>query len=76
MCDGVADDFFHEKERLIDLFIGNPISYIKNKDDKELHGLLRRVIKEPQPGQALKDWLGYAKKGSSDDRTLVLLYKG
>jgi len=75
MCDGVADDFFPEKERLIDLFIGKPIPYIKDKDDKELYGVLRTVVKEPQPGEALKSWLRYEKKGSSDDRTLVLLYK-
>ena len=75
MCDGVADDFFPEEKRLIELFIGNPIREIETKDGKPVKGVMHQVIKEPRDGEALKDWIRYEKRGSSDDRTLVLFYK-
>jgi len=75
MCDGVCDDFFPEDKRLIELFVGNPIRELRTRDQGPLYGVLHQVTKEPREGQALKDWLGYERKTSSDDRTLVLLYK-
>ena len=74
MCDGVSDDFFPEDKRLIELFVGNPIRELKTKSGEPVRGVLLEVVKEPREGRALLDWLRYEKKGSSDDRTLVLLY--
>jgi hypothetical protein len=56
MSDGVSDDFFPEKERLRELF----------------DQLLPLMESAGEPDKVLLDWLGYEKKGSSDDRTLVL----
>ena len=75
MSDGVSDDFFPEERRLIELFIGNPIQEIKTKAGEPVRGVMFEVVKEPREGQALVDWLRYEKKGSSDDRTLLLMYK-
>jgi hypothetical protein len=75
MCDGVADDFFPEDKRLIELFVGNPIKEIESKEGNPVQGVLNSVIKEPHGGEALKNWLRYEKRGSSDDRTLVLFYR-
>jgi hypothetical protein len=75
MTDGVADDFFPEAQRLIDLFDGRPARDLKSADGGPVLGLLHEVTREPRDGQALLDWLRYEKKGSSDDRTLVLLYR-
>jgi hypothetical protein len=76
MCDGVSDDLFPEEKRLIELFVGNPVRELRTRDQGPLYGVLRQVTKQPREGEALKDWLRYEKKGSSDDRTLVLLYRG
>jgi hypothetical protein len=35
----------------------------------------RGILKDPRDGQALLDWMRYEKRGSSDDRTLVLMYR-
>ena len=40
-----------------------------------MRGVLRAVVGEPRDGQALADWLQYEKRGSSDDRTLALLFR-
>lgn len=75
MCDGVSDDFFPEDQRLIELFIGNPIQILKTKSGDPVHGVMKKVVKQPEGGKALLDWLRYEKKQSSDDRTLVLMYR-
>ena len=56
VSDGVSDDYFPEDKRLIEVFEA-VAPLAKNADDA---------------GAALLEWLGYEKKGSSDDRTLVL----
>lgn len=75
MCDGVSDDFFPESKRLIDLFVGDPIPDMKTKDGQPVRGVMHDVIKNSQNGESLREWLTYEKKGSSDDRTLVLMYR-
>jgi hypothetical protein len=75
MCDGVSDDFFPEEKRLVELFLGNPIEGMKTKDGGPVLGVMHHVVKEPRGGESLLDWLRYEKKASSDDRTLVLMYR-
>jgi hypothetical protein len=75
MCDGVSDDFFPEDRRLLELFIGNPICDLKAKGGDPLRGVMHEVVKNPREGGALREWLQYEMKASSDDRTLMLLYR-
>lgn len=75
MTDGVADDFYPEKTRIGELFEGAPIEGLKTKAGEPLQGLLHGVAKDPRDGEALRDWLRYEKRASSDDRTLVLLHR-
>jgi hypothetical protein len=75
MCDGVSDDFFPESKRLIELFVGDPIADLKTKDGNPVRGVMHDILKNPQKGESLREWLTYEKKGSSDDRTLVLMYR-
>ena len=60
VSDGVSDDYFPEDKRLIEVFDA-VMPLAQNADDA---------------GAALLEWLGYEKKGSSDDRTLVLSWPG
>lgn len=73
MTDGVADDFFPEQQKLIDLFLGNPIADMKTRGGDPVRGLLHDVLPAPRDGRALADWLRYEKRQSSDDRTLLVL---
>jgi hypothetical protein len=75
MTDGVADDFFPENTRLIELFEGNPIEGLTTATGGDVRGLYRGLLPNPPDGQALADWLGYEKRGSFDDRTLVVLFR-
>jgi hypothetical protein len=75
MTDGVADDFFPESERLIELFEGEPVAGLKSADGGDVRGLYRGVLNDPRDGRALADWLGYEKRGSFDDRTLVVMFR-
>ncbi len=75
MCDGVSDDFFPEAQRLVELFVGDPIEGMATRDGEPVRGLLHTVVEDAQDGQRLLDWLRYEKRGSSDDRTLVLMYR-
>jgi len=75
MCDGVADDFFPEDKRLVELFNGNPIADLKTQDGQPVKGVLHDVVKNPRNGEALLKWLKYEKRGSSDDRTLLLMHR-
>jgi hypothetical protein len=40
-----------------------------------VRGLFRGLLPAPGDGRALAEWLQYEKRGSSDDRTLVVLYR-
>jgi hypothetical protein len=74
MTDGVADDFYPPADRLPGLFVGDPIAGLTSADGGPLSGLLLG----PAPAgadRALADWLRYEARGSSDDRTLALLYR-
>ncbi|MEZ6127165.1 MAG: PP2C family serine/threonine-protein phosphatase [Planctomycetaceae bacterium] len=75
MCDGVADDFFPEDKRLIELFNGDPIAEMKAADGGDLIGVMKSVLTSGDPEAALVDWLKYEKRASSDDRTLVLMHR-
>ena len=75
MSDGVADDFFPLEKRLAELLAGNSIGQLRAKDGGPVNGVLREILRNPQDSKALQSWLGYAAKGSRDDRTLVLLYR-
>jgi hypothetical protein len=75
MTDGVADDFFPEKTRLVQLFGANAVNGLTTPQGEPLPGILRGPTHDPLEGQALAEWLRYEKRGSSDDRTLVLLYR-
>ena len=75
MCDGVSDDFFPEEKRLVELFVGNPISELRTRDDQPAYGLMHSVLKKPDDGRSLLEWLKYEKRQSSDDRTLVVMYR-
>ena len=56
VSDGVSDDYFPEDKRLTEVF----------------DALKPLAQSAEDAGAALLEWLGYEKKGSSDDRTLVL----
>ncbi|MBT9142129.1 MAG: hypothetical protein DDT32_00602 [Syntrophomonadaceae bacterium] len=75
MSDGISDDFFPEEKQLIELFNGNPIKELRTRQGDAVLGVMHNVVKNPRDGETLKEWLGYEKKGSSDDRTLVLMYR-
>lgn len=59
MTDGIADDYFPETQRLPELF----------------HTVLPLVESATTPGAALLDWIDYEKKGSADDRALVVCWR-
>ena len=56
VSDGVSDDYFPEDKRLTEVF----------------EAVKPVAQNAPDAGAALLEWLGYEKKGSSDDRTLAL----
>ena len=60
ISDGVSDDYFPEDKRLTEVFEA-VTPLAQNADDA---------------GAALLEWLGYEKKGSSDDRTIALSWMG
>ena len=75
MTDGVADDFFPESQRLVELFSGDPIAGLTAPHGGDVWGLNHGLLTDPRGGQALAEWLGYERRGSFDDRTLVVLFK-
>ncbi len=75
MSDGVSDDFFPEEKRLGELFTGRAIAGMAGRDGGPVDGVLHGVAGDAQPDRALARWLAYERKGSSDDRTLVLLWR-
>ena len=80
MSDGVSDDFFPEEKQLIQLFNGDPINIegmtANGEDDEPMHGVLKNVVGQHDNGESLARWIKYEKRGSFDDRTLVLLCRG
>lgn len=82
MSDGVSDDFFPEETNLIQLYDSNPIDIdgLTDAQGEPLQGVLPGILANnelppPDRAQALVNWLQYEKRGSFDDRTLVLLYR-
>ena len=59
VSDGVSDDYFPEDKRIGEVF----------------EAVLPLVQNAQDAGDSLISWLGYEKKGSSDDRTLVVAKK-
>ncbi|QDU93854.1 PP2C family serine/threonine-protein phosphatase [Lignipirellula cremea] len=82
MSDGVSDDFFPEEKRLIQLFCGDPISVegMLSSSGEPVPGVLTDLLvpgkhSAANLGADLVAWLQYEKRGSFDDRTLVLLHR-
>lgn len=75
MSDGVSDDFFPEEQRIIELFTGEAIAGMVGIDDKVVDGVAKTVFTNQNPDKVLLEWMKYEKKGSSDDRTLVLAFR-
>ena len=75
MTDGVSDDFFPEGTRLVELFSAPQLETMKTPSGQPTQGLLHGVLQSASPGEALLEWLRYDKKGSSDDRTLLLFFR-
>ena len=80
MSDGVSDDFFPEKKQLIQLFNGDPINIegmtASGSEAEPMSGVLKNVVGQHDNGESLARWIKYEKRGSFDDRTLVLLCRG
>ena len=74
MTDGVSDDFFPEEKRLVELLLGQDLLGIKGRDGALVSGVMETVSRVSEPAAALLEWIRYEKRGSSDDRTLVLLW--
>ncbi|MCA9067361.1 MAG: hypothetical protein KDA84_00460, partial [Planctomycetaceae bacterium] len=75
MSDGVSDDFFPEQTKLVELFNGDPIEGLASASGEPVRGVLHSVLNENKPQEALQSWLKYERRGSSDDRTLVLMHR-
>jgi serine/threonine protein phosphatase PrpC len=76
MTDGVSDDFFPEKKRMKEIFGSDPIPGKVARDGGPQLGLFPRMDDASSPSEALADWLEYERKASSDDRTLILYWRG
>jgi serine/threonine protein phosphatase PrpC len=74
MTDGISDDFFPEERRLVELFTGESLASMTGRDGAPPGGVLRAVTPAAEPGEALAEWIEYERRGSSDDRTLLLLW--
>lgn len=74
MSDGISDDFFPEEKRMADLLLGENLPGMRGRDGRPVEGVLKSVTKAHDPAAALLDWVRYEKRGSSDDRTLVLFW--
>jgi hypothetical protein len=74
MTDGISDDFFPEDRRLIDLFTGDSLPSMVDPEGAPLRGVLRGDPGSAEVGRGLAGWIEYDRKGSSDDRTLLLLW--
>ena len=56
--DGVADDFFPENQRLVELFTGDPIAGLQTAYGRDVQGVCHGVLADPRGGQSLAEWLG------------------
>lgn len=74
MSDGVSDDFFPEEKRVPELLLGENLPGLLGSDGHPVRGVLGRVEGASDPAEALLEWIRYEKRGSSDDRTLVLFW--
>jgi serine/threonine protein phosphatase PrpC len=74
MTDGISDDFFPEDRRLLEMFTADSLAPLAARDGAPLRGVLQAVACSADPGRALAEWTEYECKGSSDDRTLLLLW--
>jgi serine/threonine protein phosphatase PrpC len=74
MTDGISDDFFPEDRRLVELFTAGSLAGMTGRDGSPLRGVLHAVAGAGQPGRALAEWIEYERRGSSDDRTILLLW--
>ncbi len=74
MSDGVSDDFFPEEKRLVGLLLDDDFAGMMDREGHSLRGVLKVVAGENDPKEKLLEWLRYTKRGSSDDRTLVLFW--
>lgn len=74
MTDGISDDFFPEERRLVELFTGDSLAAMAARDGTPPRGVMHGVARSADPGRALAEWIEYERKGSSDDRTLLLLW--
>lgn len=59
MTDGVADDFFPYDKVMPEMF----------------EELCENVLESDNPGETLLKWLAYERRGSFDDRTIVMLHR-
>jgi len=75
MSDGVSDDFYPEDQRIPELFNADPIPSIVTSDGTPVRGVMHSVPQSSDPGASVLEWLRYEKRGSSDDRTLLLMYR-
>lgn len=76
MSDGISDDFFPERARLGELFNGDPVEELETPEEQPLRGVLHILQGDEEKDQeALLEWMRYQKRGSSDDRTLLLLVR-
>lgn len=75
MSDGVSDDFFPENRRLVELLLGEDLPGMRHRDGGPMGGVMEAVTGGPEAAGALLKWLGYEKRGSSDDRTLMLFWE-
>ena len=74
MTDGVSDDLFPENERLGELFRSEPVAELLAPGGEGSHlGALPAIATSEIPAEELTRWLRYEKRGSFDDRTLVLV---
>jgi hypothetical protein len=74
MTDGISDDFFPEERRLVELFDSPSLPSMAGRDGAPLRGVLHAVTCSAEPGRALAEWIEYERRGSSDDRTILLLW--
>ena len=74
MTDGVSDDFYPEDKKLIEAFEGLPVEGILTRSGEPVEGLIHSLIPNPT-GETLRNWLYYEKRGSSDDRTLLFMFR-
>lgn len=76
MTDGVSEDFYPEEEYIGAMLLGEGLPGMTSRNGRPLEGVLKSVVRQTPDrlGEALLEWLRYEKRGSFDDRTLVLFW--